>query len=346
MPHTLPDPPEHARLLVADIGGTHARFAWASTQGQIASQTSSRTALHTSLAAALEACVPQLHDAQALCIGIAGQVDSHGTGLSANLPWKISASDLQQRYQRPTRVINDFQALALGCSTLPPDAGQLIHGPQHSGAPRRSLVIGPGTGLGSALLLHGQPPNIIPSEAGQIALAASTTRQAALIALFRQQHEQAHISVEHAVSGPGLVNIYQAICALDGQPSPLQQPEAISHAALAGNNPQAAEALQLFFHWLGGFAADLAMAMAADCIWLAGGIVPKMAAQAGCGGFNAAFDRRGVLSPWLKQRPVRVIEHAALGLIGAALSAPSHPLQHGAINDAQETSAAIDHLPG
>lgn len=320
MSAALPPPAPSHRLLVADIGGTHARFAWADRHGQLASHCRTAVAGHPDLRAALAQCVPDAGQASALCLGVAGQIDAQGNARSANLRWAVSAPALQQQLGVPTTVINDFQALALGCSPLGADAGTLVHGPAQAAAGDVRVVIGPGTGLGCATVLAGDRVRVLAGEAGQIALAAGNARQAAVIEQLRAVARDGHVSVEQAVSGPGLLALYRALCALEGHPPAHDRPEAVSAAALPGSDPLAGEALRLFCQWLGGFAADMAMAVNADSVWLAGGIVPQLAAGLDAHGFNQAFVQRGVLAPWLAQRPVRVIEHGQLALSGAALA--------------------------
>ena len=326
MPIPLPPPVAPADLLVADIGGTNARFGWADSHGNLCAQVTTRVASRPSLEAALDALVPFLDQARALCLAVAGQVDAQGNARTANLAWTVSAAALSARYQRPVRVINDFHALALGCAMLPPTAGVLACGPERPAATAPGLappvlVIGPGTGLGAAILLPGQPPRVLPTEAGHIALAANSPAQSALLEQLRLLRGGGHVCAEAAISGPGLLACYQALCALAGQYPQLDSPEAVSQAALAGSDAQAVAALEHFCQWLGGFAADLCLATGAQQVWLAGGIVPGMVQALAPAGFCTAFQQRGVHSPWLAQRPVRVIEHGALGMRGAALAA-------------------------
>lgn len=320
MSAALPPPAPSHRLLVADIGGTHARFAWANAHGQLAAHTRTAVADHPDLLAALAACVPDAGRASAMCLGVAGQIDAQGNARSANLRWAVSAAALQAQLGVATTVINDFQALALGCGRLQPADGDLVHGPAQAAAGDVRVVIGPGTGLGCATVLAGAMMQVIAGEAGQIALAAGNPRQAVVIEQLRAAADDGHVSVEQAVSGPGLLAIYRALCVIDSQPIAHQRPEAVSAAALDGNDRLASQALRLFCQWLGGFAADMAMAVNADSVWLAGGIVPQLAGQLQACGFGEAFTRRGVLAPWLAQRPVRVIEHGQLALSGAALA--------------------------
>lgn len=151
-----------------------------------------------------------------------------------------------------------------------------------------------------------------------MALAANDARQAAVIEQLRSQRGDGHVSVEAIVSGPGLLAAYRALCALYDLPPVHSAPEQVSAAALAGNDARAVEAFGLFVRLLGGFCADLAMVTGAARIWLAGGIVPALGDRINHWGFAATLQQRGVHSPWLAQRPVRSIEHGALGLLGAA----------------------------
>lgn len=331
----LPPPPPHATLLVADIGGTHARLAWADTQGQLALQVWARVADHSGIDALLETVVSGISQASAIVLAVAGRVDAQGRAHCANLPWQIDTLRLQARWHCPVRVINDFHALALACTALHAGSGQvLVAGSaapgsmQGDGPPADGplLVIGPGTGLGAAIVLPSRdgPAQILPSEAGQMALAAHDARQAAVIAQLQLQRADAHVPVEAAVSGPGLLQLYRALCALDGVPGVLHTPETVSQAAIAGDDARAVQALELFCHWLGSFCGDLALASGAQRIWLAGGIIPHMAGFLAHSRFAASLQAKGVMSALMTAVDVRWIEHGALGLRGAALAAPAH----------------------
>ena len=303
---------------MADIGGTHARFAWADAQGRLKARAQTPVAAHAGLAAALASVVPDGRYGRALALAVAGQVDADGNARTANLPWTIRADELRTRTGQPVTVLNDFHALALGCAGLAAHDGEAVCGPATCDATGPVLVIGPGTGLGAAIVLPGQPVRVLPSEAGQMALAPGNARQAAVIEQLRRQRPGGHVSVEAVVSGPGLLSAYRALCSLDAVPATHATPEAVSRSALDRNDPHAVEAFSLFVHLLGGFCADLAMVTGAARIWLAGGIVPALGARLNDWGFAASVQHRGVHSPWLTQRSVRTIEHGNLGLAGAA----------------------------
>lgn len=321
MSTVLPPLADPSHCLVADIGGTHARFAWADARGNLTARAQVRVADHASLEAALDAVAPARGDCRALGLAVAGQVDRAGNARPANLPWRISTAALEAHTGRPVRVLNDFHALALGCATLDPLADGVpvcgpLQDPDEDGGP--ILVIGPGTGLGAAVVLPGSPVRVLPTEAGHIGLAANDPRQAAVIEQLRASRPDGHVCVEAVVSGPGLLASYRALCALYQETALLDSPEQVSTAALEGRDARAVEAFGLFVRLLGGFCADMAMATGAVRIWLAGGIVPALGDRLNDWGFATTLQQRGVHSPWLAQRPVRAIEHGVLGLVGAA----------------------------
>lgn len=320
MSSVLP-PAAPGHRLVADIGGTHARFAWAGPDGRLAARAQTRVADHPDLPAALAAVVPDLGPCEALALAVAGQVDRDGNARPANLPWRIRAAELQALTGRPVQVLNDFHALALGCAGLDPlHDGVPVCGPLQDAGEEDApvLVVGPGTGLGAALILPGQPLRVLPSEAGHMGLPAGDARQAAVIEQLRTTRPDGHVCVEAVVSGPGLLAAYRALCTLYGSAPVLATPEQVSQAALARSDARAVEAFGMFVRLLGGFCADLALATGAGRVWLAGGIVPSLGTALNDWGFADHFQHRGVHSPWLAQRPVRAVEHGVLALLGAA----------------------------
>jgi glucokinase len=178
--------------------------------------------------------------------------------------------------------------------------------------------MGPGTGLGSAVLLPGQPHStVLATEAGQIALAPGNEREIEILRLFAR--ERSHVSFEYALSGPGLRNLYRAICTLRDTPATLREPNAITHAALTHGDPAAVEALEVFCGLLGSFVADLVLLYGArGGVFLAGGILPQIRQALLASSFRERFFNKGVMRPFLQQVPVRLMEHGQHGVIGAA----------------------------
>jgi glucokinase len=124
-------------------------------------------------------------------------------------------------------------------------------------------VLGPGTGLGVACLVPASPNSVvIASEGGHATMAASSSREDAVIDHLRRQF--GHVSAERVVSGLGLENLYRAIIALDRVDVPQRNAAAITKAGLEGNCRIARMALELFCAMLGTIAGNAAPALAAQ----------------------------------------------------------------------------------
>jgi glucokinase len=179
-------------------------------------------------------------------------------------------------------------------------------------------VAGPGTGLGSAVLMPGEPrAHVLATEAGQISLAPGTRREREVLQLMA--HQRDYVSYEDALSGPGLLNLYRALCALDRVSPALTAPADVTAAALARSDANALEALDMFCGLLGSFIGDLVMLYGArGGVYLAGGILPQIHEFLKSSTFAARYFNKGVMRAYLEQVPVRLIEHGQLGVMGAA----------------------------
>ncbi len=314
-----------APLLAADIGGTHARIGL--VRGQRGSGQVSVLAYHKYVCAehpSLEAIIHDFleHHAQTrathCALACAGYVID-GVVINDNLPWKVSSDALRRVLQLDDlALINDFEAVAYATQYLDPASAMPLTqgtGPAPSGA---QVVVGPGTGLGSAALLPTpQGSMVMPTEAGQIALAPGTPLEADILRVLATAGR--HVSCEHALSGPGLINLYRALCTLDRATPALATPEAVTSAALTGEDARARRTLEVFCGLLGSFAGDLAMLYgAAGGVWLAGGILPKFRTFLQRSTFVERFLDKGRMRAFLERVPVRLMEHGQLGVIGAA----------------------------
>lgn len=313
-------------LLAADIGGTHARLGL--VRGLRSGHQMSVLAYHKYICAehaSLEAIVRDFLDHHARepvtrgALACAGY-EINGVVINDNLPWKVVLDDLRRSLQLDDlALINDFEAVAYATQYLDPSAAMLLSSPAMD-APRAGpqVVVGPGTGLGSAVLLPGTPqPTVLATEAGQIALAPGNELEAGILRVLARTSE--HVSVEHALSGPGLLNLYQALCTLENAVPAFDSPEAVTRAAQAGSDALASRALDVFCAMLGGFAGDLAMLYGASGgVWLAGGILPNIRDYLTRSAFVERFLDKGRMRAFLERVPVRLMEHGQLGVIGAA----------------------------
>ncbi|MHC1478640.1 glucokinase [Frateuria aurantia] len=315
-------------VLAADVGGTHARIGlvglWPS-QHQPVTFLAGKTyqgAQWPSLVAILNDYLTTLaleaRPTRAV-IAIAGYPQD-GVIISQNLPWPVSIQVLQQALGlAELRVVNDFAALAAAVRWLPAGEGRgLIEGREAVTEGQPVVVLGPGTGLGCAALLgDAQRRMVLPTEAGQIALAAGTARELTVLRHLLQQHDP--VLTGDVLSGPGLLLLYRCLLELDGRMATGATPSEVSQAALTGGDPLAVEALEIFCGLLGSLCGDLAILFGATGgIYLAGGILPSIEPFLRRSSFPQRFFNKGVMQPFLSRIPVRLIDHGQLGIIGAA----------------------------
>jgi glucokinase len=310
-------------MLAADVGGTHARVglidaaAPAGASGVLAYERYAG-ADWPGLAEILADFLAR-HPGHVIAdasIAVAGYVRD-GMLVAENLRWPVHLDELRERLGlRQLRVVNDFEALAYATQYLQPhESVAVIEAPSSAGP---VAVVGPGTGLGCALLLPGgKSATVLPSEGGHVALAPGNEREMDLLRLLARGRDYVHTG--HVLSGPGLVNLYRALGELDGMPAVHAEPERITAAALAGDDALALETLRMFCAMLGGFVGDLAVLFkASGGVFLAGGILPQLSDFLPRSEFRARFFNKGVMRDFLAGVPVRLIEHGRLGVLGAA----------------------------
>lgn len=307
------------RAVVADIGGTNARFALA----DLATFTLSEVhhvpcAGHPSLAAALGDYLGRLGEPpDHAAIAVAAPVTSEGVQLT-NSPWSFSRDELRRSAGlRRVHVLNDFEALAL---SLPHLAANEVHqiGGDEPSAHGAKVVLGPGTGLGVAgLVWSGTGWVAVPGEGGHVSLGAQDARELELTERLRKGRE--HLSVERALSGPGLSELHRAVAAQQGDKIEDLAPNEVVSRALSEEDPVADEALDVFVAWLGRFAGDMALVFGArGGVYLGGGIPPRIRDSLSEGAFRQAFEAKGRMGAFLAPIPVYVILAELAALKGAA----------------------------
>jgi glucokinase len=311
--------PMRAQVLVADIGGTNARFALGELETLTLSEIRQvRCGDHPNLEAALDdylGGLPARPDRAA--IAVAGPVT--GTEISlTNSTWSLSTPELCRRFSlKSVELLNDFAALALSLPYLSAAELHQIGGttPVEHAA---KAVLGPGTGLGVAgLVWSGRGWVAVPGEGGHMSLGADDERQLALLERLRKGRP--HLSAERALSGPGLAALYQAVAASDGLTPEALEPNDVILRGLGAEDEIAVEALELFILWLGRFAGDAALLLGArGGVYLGGGIAPKLEAKLSGGPFRQAFEDKGRMSAYLAPIPVYVVMADFATLTGAA----------------------------
>ena len=307
--------------LVADVGGTNARFGWIAHPGApIAHIATLPAADYATLADAVRAYLSTsgLGQPGSMGMGIANPVTGDELRMT-NHHWgfSISAMQAELRLQRLV-VINDFTALALSLPSLQAhELRQVGGGPARAQAPM--ALIGPGTGLGvSGLLPAGGQWVALAGEGGHVTLPATTEREAALIAQLAARY--GHASAERAISGAGLVALHDAVCALDGVAAEPSTPADVSTRALAGTCARSTEAVEHFCALLGSVAGNLALTLGAlGGVYIGGGIVPRLGDVFDRSAFRSRFEAKGRFRTYLAQMPVFVIDASVSpALLGVA----------------------------
>ena len=269
---TAADRQAQAPRLLADIGGTNARFALY-RDGQIRHLKVLSCAGYDSLASAMADYLDQTGTGagQRPCqatIAVACPVEGDRFKLT-NLPWAVSAEATRASLGLDVlHVINDFTALALALPGLD-DGGRRRVGdhepdPSPPAGPAPLALIGPGTGLGvSGLVWGGQSWVPLASEGGHVTYGAAHPEEAELLGRIGARLRLDHVSAERLLSGPGLVNIHQALAELHGSGAPGAPPEPaeILASALAGDDALCVSTLETFCAALGTAAGNLALTL-------------------------------------------------------------------------------------
>lgn len=261
------------------------------------------------------------------CFGVAGPAFENRAQMT-NLPWLVDGPAITAEFGiSRVQVVNDFAAAASGVELLEDaDLVVLQSGEPIPAAPK--LVIGAGTGLGVAYLIHaGAGYRVIAGESGHAGFAPATLEQ---LELWRELYARnGRVSAEDVVSGSGLVRIYEFMERTSGgQTAPAVSactrltPAAITQAALEHNDALCLRALDCFIACYGEVAGNCALAvLARGGVTVAGGIAPRILSRLRQGGFLAAFNAKGAHADTMRKIPLSVVTHDRLGLLGCALLA-------------------------
>lgn len=306
-------------VLVGDVGGTRARFGLISagelTEVRILEATNYSTLIEAA-SDYLAGLAPGARPRRA-AIAIAGPVFDDRVRMTNRL-WSFSVGETGRELGLETlEVLNDFIALALAAPDLPREQSREVKaGGGDKTAPL--AVLGPGTGLGvSALIPRGDEWIALATEGGHRDLAAGTEREWRIVE--RLQHRFGRASAERTLSGPGLVNLYVAICELEGVEPEAREPEGVVARALTGSCKACSEAVDVFSRQLGAVAGDLVLTYGArGGVWLGGGVLQAMSTAFDAGLFCHGFLDKGRFRSYVESVPVRLILDPTAPLLGAA----------------------------
>jgi glucokinase len=308
------------RALLADIGGTNARFALLAG-GEIGAPVTLAVADFATVEDAMARALARLGPAETAVLALAGPVAGEVVRLT-NAPWAIGTAALAARFGfRQVRLVNDFLAQA---HALPHLAAADLHriggGRRDPAAPM--IVLGPGTGLGVAGFIPAAGL-AIPTEGGHAGLAAETPEEDAVIAALRALAGRA--GAEEALSGRGIEHLHAILARRHGAALPERDAAAV---VAATDCPVARRAVGMFLDFLAGFAGDLALAWGArGGVFLSGGILPRLLDRLDPAAFRARFEAKAPMQDFMRDIPLHVVTHPAPAFLGLAAIAKSFPAE-------------------
>jgi glucokinase len=312
------------QIVVADVGGTHARFALAQIEDgrpiALGPPVVLRTAEHPTFESAWETFGQRIQSdlPRGLAIAVAGPVGGESLKLTNN-PWVIHPLLIQEQLaiDRLT-IVNDFGAVAHAVAILDDKHLRHLFGPERPLA-REGVVtiVGPGTGLGvAALLMRGDRYDVIETEGGHTDFAPLDSLDDKILVELRGRFGR--VSVERIASGRGLWNLYEALCAIEGGSPQFRDEVELWTAALAGSDSLANLALERLCQTLGAATGDFALTQGASAVVLAGGVGLRLADHLPLSGFEERFTAKGRFEPKMREIPVKLITYSEPGLLGAA----------------------------
>jgi glucokinase len=308
--------------LLADIGGTNARFGLETGPDKIGAIWVTECAGHPTLSAAISHYLAQSatvaaggNQVRLAGIAIANPIDGDLVRMT-NHHWSFSIEAVRVQFGWDSlTVVNDFKALASSLPYLSQHQKQKVGG----GAERAGAAIGlvgAGTGLGvSGLVQMGERWIALDSEGGHSSFAPANEREIDILLFARRHYE--HVSNERLVSGIGLTLIHQALADKKKVGAVNISAPEILERGLRENCGLCKESLEIFCEILGTIASNVAITLGAKGgMYIGGGIVLRMGEYFARSGFRQRFEQKGRFSSYMAEIPTYVITEEFPALIG------------------------------
>ncbi len=311
-------------IVSVDIGGTHARFALAKIAAgyvqELGEPVTLKAAEHASFQTAWEdfrrivgGKLPR-----AAAIALAAPIQGDIIKLTNN-PWIIRPALVCEKLDVDDfALVNDFEAVGHAVAQTQPEHFLHLSGPDQT-LPANGVItiVGPGTGLGVAYVMRRENGyHVQATEGGHIEFAPLDSIEDALVARLRKRHRR--VSVERVVSGPGIVDIYEALAEIEGRAIMRLDDRQIWTSGMSGEDSLAAAAVDRFCLSLGSVAGDMALAQGGQGVVIAGGLGLRIKDALVSSGFADRFCAKGRFEGLMTTLPVKLITHSQPGLYGAA----------------------------
>lgn len=304
------------RLAGIDVGATNARLRVVE-DGRTLFASAQLTADYADGVELLRAALDGA-EVDALCVAVAGPVAA-GAARLTNGELRFEQSEIQAALGIPqVLLVNDLVALAKEAPHLH-DSCLLPLGQPRRG-PGACAVLAPGTGLGMAMVTaQGQ---VLPSEGGHAPFAPADPLEQEVLGILAAK--LGYVCWEDLLSGPGLQNLYQALCQVWGAVAADLTASDITSRGLALEDPVCRQTLETYCAILGNAAGTLCVTSCAEGgLYLGGGLPPRIAGLLPDSAFRRRFEERGRMSAYVSDIATLIIKDDAAGLAGALRIASS-----------------------
>ncbi|MGF7159640.1 glucokinase [Rhodoligotrophos appendicifer] len=306
-------------LLIGDIGGTNARFAFVAEKGDAPIALVKRpVAGHAGPVEAMGAYLKAHPDKKprTIILAVATRVNAAVVHLT-NASWTIDSRQIGRAIgAESVLLMNDYAAVAMALPFLAGPDHLAPLGPELPGDAGARLVLGAGTGMGATALVPFENRfAVLPTEAGHTEFGAVEEGELALWPYLERVHDR--VTSESLLSGPGILRLYEALERQRGNPPALVTPAEIVAAGMRAQDGPFHAALTQFAKFLGRFTGDLALIFSATGgVYMGGGIAPRMVEFLRQSPFRQAFERKMPFAEIIRQIPTFVITDREPALTG------------------------------